>query len=109
IRRIIMRKLRLAVVATVMLVSGLAWATGEDTFVSTLKRFGIGPSSASKKPCFCHGGTYHDDIGLVTAYKDIASGAYVFDCSVMAYDAPGKITGAASCQAGGGTMTLVDK
>jgi hypothetical protein len=90
-----MRKFWLVVAAAVMLSGGLAWATDEGTFVSTLNKFGFVGTFPLKRPCLCHGGTFGDLVGLVYAAKDIASGAYTIDCAVQEFDVNGKQTAVA--------------
>jgi len=108
-----MRKFWLVVAAAVMLSGGLAWATDEDTFVSTLKKFGIGPNGGSvdgKRPCFCHGGGADGEVGLVYTTQDIAFGGFVFDCQVPVFDSSGKVIGSNFCRENAGSsVTLVDK
>ena len=111
-RRRIMRKFWLVVAAAVMLSGGLAWATDEDTFVSTLKKFGIGPNGSvvdGKRPCFCHGGAHDGEVGTVYTTQDIAFGGFVFDCAVPVFDSSGKVTGSTFCRMAGSSITLVDK
>jgi hypothetical protein len=102
-----MKKLLMAIVATLALASAEARATDEAAFLGVLKRFGVtADSSTSKKPCLCSGGGFDGTVGGLVVSFD--GGIYRYDC-VIPFFLQGSWSGEGSCAAGGGSAVALSK
>ena len=95
------------VAALVLVGTGPAWATDEDDFLRTLKKFGITTDTATKKPCLCNGGILDQRAGTLAVTRIGIS--YVFECQVPNFNAGGDQTGWAGCEVNGGSTLVLSK
>lgn len=99
------------VLAALLSLDGMAHATDQSAFLSTLKQFGITTDyHTSKRACLCYSfASEANRIGKLVAYSPGSLIQYHYECVLPVFDAEGSFSGFNNCLIGGGSVTVISK
>lgn len=99
----------LLLAATVLGMNANAWATDQDKFVASLKKYGVTDSfDTGKKSCLCEGGTSDGKVGRLQISAP-GDGTFSFECVIPVFDAQQNFTVVVPCRHNGGSVIVLSK